>query len=59
MNAVWLVIVAICLIWFVGMMAVLWVDSREKTRHRMNLELRDWQEKVDAMRRMVDREGDA
>jgi hypothetical protein len=35
------------------------IDAVERRRHRLNLELRDWREKVEAMKRMHDREGDA
>jgi diketogulonate reductase-like aldo/keto reductase len=34
-------------------------DSMAARRHRELLEVRDWQEKVEAMRRLQDQEGDA
>jgi hypothetical protein len=34
-------------------------DAMLRRDHRMHLETRAWQEKVAAMRRMVDEEGDA
>ena len=59
MSAAWFVILLILAIWGIGAAAVLWVDAIYKRRYREMLEVRDWTEKVDAMRRMVDREGDA
>ena len=34
-------------------------DAMLRRRHEENLAMRDWQETVEAMRRMADREGDA
>ena len=33
--------------------------EKQRLEHKQRLELRDWQEKVEAMKRMQDREGDA
>jgi hypothetical protein len=38
---------------------VAYIDWRTGLEHRTNLELREWREKVDAMRRIYDMEGDA
>ena len=34
-------------------------DDVVRRQHRSSLEMRDWQEKVDAMRRIYDEEGEA
>ena len=36
-----------------------WMDASARKRDREMLEVRRWQETVQAMRRMADREGDA
>jgi len=59
MNAVWLVIITMFVLWGIGALCVFTIDALERRRHRLNLELRDWREKVEAMKRMHDREGDA
>ncbi len=42
--------------WF---LALGWYDARLRREHLHRLEVRDWQEKVQAMRRLQDEEGDA
>jgi hypothetical protein len=59
MNAVWLVIIAIFAVWGVAAAAVGWIDAKERRRHAYMLQTRDWQEKVEAMRRMQDQDGAA
>jgi hypothetical protein len=59
MNAAWLVIITMFVLWGIGALSVFTIDAVERRRHRLNLELRDWREKVEAMKRMHDREGDA
>ena len=59
MNAASLVIITIFVLWGIGALSVFTIDAVERRRHRLNLELRDWREKVEAMKRMHDREGDA
>jgi hypothetical protein len=45
--------------WTVLTIVILAVDRAVSKRYDDMLELRDWTEKVEAMRRMHDREGDA
>ena len=59
MNAVWLVILVIFALWGALTTIVLLADAMAKRRYDRMLEVRDWTEKVDAMRRLQDREGDA
>jgi Flp pilus assembly protein TadB len=59
MNAVWLVIIAIFALWGVAAAAVGWIDAKKRRRHQHMLQTRDWQEKVEAMRRMHDQDGAA
>jgi hypothetical protein len=58
-NAVWLVIAAIFGLWAFGLTMVLIADWMVARRYETSLETRAWEEKVDAMRRLQDREGDA
>jgi hypothetical protein len=59
MSPAWLVVIAIGLIWLTGVIIIYGIDSREERRYRYMLQTRDWDEKVQAMRRLQDREGDA
>ena len=59
MNAAWLIIVAIFTLWALGATAIAIADAAAERRYRNSLQTRDWLEKVEAMRRMQDREGDA
>jgi len=59
MNAAWLVVAAIGLLWLTGVAIITIIDTREERRYRYMLQTRDWDEKVRAMRRLHDREGDA
>jgi hypothetical protein len=59
MNAVWLVILVILAGWGVVAGLVLVFDAYYRKQYREQLEVRDWKDKVQAMRRMHDREGDA
>ena len=45
--------------WLWLSLLIAYIDWRTGLEHRQNLELRAWREKVDAMRRIHDREGDA
>ena len=45
--------------WLVWLGLIGWADERLRREHEHRLELRDWQEKVAAMRRLQDEEGDA
>ena len=54
------VILAIALTGLFGWGMVLgFADAMMRRRYQDLLEIRDWTEKVEAMRRMADREGDA
>ena len=59
MNAAAILILIIVAAWLILTAAVTFVDQKEKRRHAYMLEVRDWQEKVDAMRRLQDEEGEA
>ena len=59
MNAVWLVILFIFAVWGLAVLTLVIADALVKRRHQDNLETRDWTEKVDAMRRLHEMEGDA
>jgi len=45
--------------WVFVSLWVAYLDWRSGLEHRTNLELREWREKVEAMRRIYDMEGDA
>ena len=59
MNAVWLVILFIFAVWGLAVLTLVIADALVKRRHHDNLKTRDWTEKVDAMRRLHEMEGDA
>jgi hypothetical protein len=59
MNAALVLIGIMIGAWLILSAAVVFVDQKEKRRHAYMLEVRDWQEKVDAMRRLQDEEGQA
>jgi hypothetical protein len=45
--------------YFVFLAAIGWVDAKARREHTYRLEIREWQEKVAAMRRLQDEEGSA
>jgi hypothetical protein len=45
--------------WASFTLALLFIDGRARARDRFRLEIRDWQDKVEAMRRLQDEEGEA
>ena len=59
MSAAWFVVMLILIIWGAGAGILLGLEAHYRRRYREQLEVREWTEKVDAMRRMHDREGDA
>ncbi len=59
MSTFWIVTFALLAVWSVGAGIHTVVESHMVSRHRTQLEVRDWQEKVQAMRRLQDEEGDA
>ena len=59
MSAAWFVVLLILAIWGIGAGILLALEAHYRRRYREQLEVRDWTEKVDAMRRIHDREGDA
>ena len=59
MTTLLLILVPIATIWAVLTGTIMVIDSRERRRDRELLEVRAWQEKVDAMRRMHDEDGAA
>ena len=58
-SAAWFVVLLILALWGAGAMAVGFADAMYRRRQREMLDIRDWREKVDAMRRLQDAEGDA
>ena len=58
MSAAWFVVMLILIIWGAGAGILLALEAHYRRRYREQLEVRDWTEKVDAMRRIHDREGD-
>jgi purine-cytosine permease-like protein len=59
MSAAWFVVLLILAIWGVGVTALTVADWLVRRRYSEQLEVRDWREKVDAMRRLTDEEGNA
>ena len=59
MSPAWLVVALILALWALSVLTMTIADELLKRRHQANLQTRDWQEKVDAMRRLQDREGEA
>ena len=59
MRHVMFAIAFVAAYWVLRGLVMLAIDARLRSRHRELLEVRDWQEKVAAMRRMTDEEGDA
>jgi purine-cytosine permease-like protein len=59
MSAAWFVIFAIFGLWGFGLTMVMIADWMVRRRSETSLETRAWEDKVDAMRRLQDREGDA
>jgi hypothetical protein len=59
MNAVWLVILIIFAFWGFLTFLVILTDHLVNRRYDQGLEMRDWNEKVQAMMRLQDQEGDA
>ena len=53
------VIVGLLAMWGVIAAVVLALDAANRRRYYANLEVREWAEKVEAMRRLQDTEGDA
>ena len=53
------VIVGLLAMWGVIAAVVLGLDAANRRRYYAKLELRDWAEKVEAMRRLEDKEGEA
>jgi predicted metal-binding membrane protein len=59
MNAVWIVVFGIFAVWGAAAMMLSVADWLVRRRYLEQLETRDWTEKVDAMRRLQDQDGDA
>jgi hypothetical protein len=59
MNAVWLVVLGILAIWGAALIMLMLADWAVSRRYLEQLQAREWGEKVDAMRRIYDQEGDA
>ncbi len=59
MSPAWLVVALILALWALSVLSMTIADELLKRRHEANLQTRDWTEKVDAMRRMVDEDGAA
>ena len=59
MNAALTVVLLIFVIWGFGLMTVRIADWMVRRQDSEQLQIRDWQEKVDAMKRLQDQEGNA
>jgi len=59
MTTLLLVLAPLAVIWAVLTGIIMVIDGRERRRQRELLEVRAWREKVEAMRRLNDLEGDA
>ena len=59
MNLVWWLFGLIVGAWAVTLMTLGFAEAMLRKRHAERLAIRDFHEKIDAMRRMADREGDA
>jgi hypothetical protein len=59
MNAVWIVVLGIFAVWGAAAMMLGVADWLVRRRYLEQLETRDWTEKVEAMRRIHDQEGNA
>jgi hypothetical protein len=59
MNAVWLVILTIFAFWGFLSFLVILTDHLVKRRYDQGLEMRDWDEKVQAMMRLQDQDREA
>jgi uncharacterized membrane protein len=59
MNAAWLVLIAIVVLWAVVVTMLQIADWIVQRQFVERLQTRDWEEKVQAMRRMQDQEGEA
>ena len=53
------IIIGLLAMWGVIAAVVLGLDAANRRRYYAKLELRDWSEKVEAMRRLQDKEGEA
>ena len=58
MNAAWTVVLLIFVIWGFGLMTVSIADWMVRRRYSEQLEVQEWQEKVQAMRRMAQKDSD-
>ena len=58
MNAAWTVVLLIFAMWGFGLMTVSIADWMVRRRYSEQLEVQDWQEKVQAMRRMAQKDSD-
>jgi len=59
MSLLGLMITGIAATCLLSLIAYGWVDSQLRRDHRQAMAIRDWQEKVQAMRRIHDEEGEA
>jgi hypothetical protein len=59
MNGALLIPAVIIALWILLSLIIGYQDHRDRRARDLHLELRAWQQKVDAMRRMADQEGDA
>jgi len=59
MSPAWLVVALILALWGLSVLTMTIADQLLKRRHQANLQTRDWQEKVEAMRRLQDEDGAA
>ena len=59
MSVIQWVLLLVVASWALGLMTLGFAEAMLRKRDRENLEMRAFQEKIEAMRRMADREGNA
>lgn len=59
MSAAWLVVLTIVGLWLFGVTWLTIADGMMRRRYESNMQMRRWDETVQALRRMADEEGDA
>ena len=59
MNTAWNIVLGVLALWGLISAVILIADAMVSRRYKEQLDLRDWTEKVDAMRRIYDEEGKA
>ena len=59
MSTAWFIVFMIVVLWGLMTGYILLADGLDRRRWQQHREMRDWSEKVEAMRRLQDKEGEA